>query len=82
MSFWNDVLDWLGFGHYETQDVMHDDNCINPVNGLPMVGGCSRVDIQGNPYGMDNCHTYESPTMDPYLQSENWSNFDDGFRDN
>ena len=26
---------------------------INPATGLPMVGGCGGVDVQGNPYGTD-----------------------------
>jgi hypothetical protein len=26
---------------------------VNPATGLPMVDGCSGVDVGGNPYGMD-----------------------------
>jgi hypothetical protein len=31
-----------------------DDGCsINPASGLPMVSGCSGLDVAGNPYGTD-----------------------------
>lgn len=31
-----------------------DSNCnINPASGLPMIGDCGGVDIEGNPYGTD-----------------------------
>jgi hypothetical protein len=26
---------------------------INPATGLPMVGGCGGIDVNGNPYGLD-----------------------------
>lgn len=31
-----------------------EDDVINPANGLPMIGGFSRVDIEGNLYGTDS----------------------------
>lgn len=31
-----------------------DDHCaVNPANGLPMVGGCGGLDVEGNPFGVD-----------------------------
>lgn len=27
---------------------------VNPANGLPMIGGCSGLDVHGNLYGMDD----------------------------
>ncbi|MHB1494486.1 MAG: hypothetical protein ACYCR3_06595 [Acidithiobacillus sp.] len=26
---------------------------VNPASGLPMIGGCGGVDVEGNPYGTD-----------------------------
>lgn len=77
MSFWNDFWDWFGFGHHDTQSGPHDDNCTNPANGLPMVGGCSGVDVEGNPYGTDS-HTWGHSPEDMGWQSDNWSSIDSG----
>jgi hypothetical protein len=81
MSFWNDVWQWLGFGSDGAQDghgLQHDCNCaINPVNGLPMVGGCGGVDVEGNPYGVDR-HIWEDSPRDTDWPSNNWSSFDNG----
>jgi len=33
-----------------------DQNVVNPANGLPMIGGTSGVDVQGNHYGTNNTH--------------------------
>ena len=30
-----------------------DDFAINPANGLPMIGGVTGLDIEGNPFGTD-----------------------------
>ena len=30
-----------------------DDFTINPANGLPMIGGVTGLDIEGNPFGTD-----------------------------
>jgi hypothetical protein len=53
MSFWNGF-----FGLFEssnTTDSSVDSACsINPANGMPMVGGCGGVDIEGNPFGTDS----------------------------
>lgn len=35
-------------------DNLFDESIINPASGLPMVGGISGLDLEGNPYGVDN----------------------------
>lgn len=80
MSFWNDVWQWLGFGSDGAQDgcgIQHDDSCINPASGLPMVNGCGSVDIQGNPYGVDS-HAWGHGPVDTGWQNDGWSSFDSG----
>lgn len=46
--------DWTCTDISRTSDGHHCD--INPANGLPMVGGCGGLDIEGNPYGIDFSH--------------------------
>lgn len=40
-------------GAWESSFISMVDNVSNPANGLPMIGGFSGVDIEGNPYGVD-----------------------------
>lgn len=72
MSYWNDFLGWLGNiwlvldsgeeeGMPDSWDACAHENpdcTINPASGLPMVGGCSGLDIQGSPYGVDVHHQF------------------------
>ena len=53
MTLWNSVLNWFGFDEPDLSSHYDDDCHINPVSGLPMVGGCGGFDIEGNPYGTD-----------------------------
>jgi hypothetical protein len=48
MSWWNDL-----FGFFGSSSTTDDSCAVNPANGLPMVGGCAGLDIEGNPYGCD-----------------------------
>lgn len=43
-------------GAWESTFLSMDDYASNPANGLPMIGGFSGVDIEGNPYGTDFSH--------------------------
>lgn len=53
------IFGWFSFG--SVADIssgsipgLQDEICTsNPATGLPMVAGCSGVDIEGNPFGMD-----------------------------
>ncbi|MCE5361478.1 hypothetical protein [Candidatus Igneacidithiobacillus taiwanensis] len=46
----------------------HDDGCdINPATGLPMIGGCGGIDVEGNPYGTD--------LNDDYSSTSSWDDF-------
>jgi hypothetical protein len=80
MSFWNDVWHWLGFGNddtgHEPGGIQHD-SCVNPANGLPMVGGCGSVDIEGNPYGVD-IPSWDSGPVDTGWHADHW-NSESGF---
>lgn len=61
MSFWNDFTAWLSGSTTDSASGMNDMSgldsqgaCeINPASGLPMVGGCGGLDVEGNPYGID-----------------------------
>lgn len=79
MTFIRDFIGWLGWGSHGGSDDSpattadpHQSCCcdINPANGLPMVGGCGGVDVEGNPYGFDLRHddtwTTSSSTDDPF----------------
>lgn len=96
MSFWNNFMGWFwdvwpGSGSGEeggTADSWNagahaDPVCtINPGSGLPMVDGCSGLDIQGNPYGVDLHHQFHdghctsAPSWDDPFQagSTDWDN--------
>lgn len=80
MNLWNDFWGWFGIGHHDTQSGPHDDNCTNPANGLPIVGGCSGVDVEGNPYGTDS-HTWGHSPEDMGWQSDSWSSIDSSWDD-
>lgn len=64
MGLWNSICGW--FGSFDTgldasstmDSCSLNDHCcdINPANGLPMIGGCGGVDVEGNPYGTDTHH--------------------------
>lgn len=65
MSLWNTLMGWLRSGPDmdSTESgglgcgLSEDHGCdINPANGLPMVGGCGGLDIEGNSYGTDFHH--------------------------
>lgn len=63
MSFWNALIGYFNGSIYGSENCSFDsgsntdDSCnINPANGLPMLGGCVGVDIEGNPFGTDLWH--------------------------
>ena len=63
-SFFDDAdLACASLGACESTYLM-DEDASNPANGLPMIGGVSGVDIEGNMYGTDLSH-------DPYVESLN-----------
>jgi hypothetical protein len=82
MSIFNSLFGWLGSSYSSIGS--HDDSAcsINPANGLPMVGGCGGVDIEGNPYGTDSTSfdLDDSGWMDSSLSTmsdDMFSSFDD-----
>ena len=82
MSIWNSLFGSLGSS--DSAIGGHDDSAcsINPANGLPMVGGCGGVDIEGNPYGTDSTSfgLDDSCGMDSSLNTvsdDMFSSFDD-----
>lgn len=81
MSLLNTLFGWLGVRNVIEPNhdcgILHDDSCINPANGLPMVNGCASVDVQGNPYGVDS-HAWAHGSLDTGWQNDSWSNFDSG----
>jgi hypothetical protein len=68
MSIFKGLIDWLGWSvddlfnsDTETTTSLHED-CgfdVNPATGLPILG-CSGLDVQGNPYGVDLHHHDET----------------------
>lgn len=79
MSLLNNLFDWLGLSSGADSiggaSGVHDDaGCIiNPATGLPMVNGCSGVDINGNFYGveMHDNDSWSSPLGG--MNDEAWS---------
>ncbi len=81
MSLWNIFLGWLSSSSDMGETVNDDfgassfDNhgCdINPASGLPMVGGCAGLDIEGNPYGTDlHSDSWSSPSPD--FSDDTWA---------
>lgn len=73
MSFFNNLLNWFGWGGDaemgHTDRLENDLRCsINPATGLPTIGGCAGVDVDGNPYGTHFHH------------DDSWSSMDSGFQ--
>jgi hypothetical protein len=55
MTIWSAIHSWFSLISTENLTARSNHHCdINPANGLPMVGGCGGVDIEGNPYGTDS----------------------------
>lgn len=50
----------------------------NPASGLPMVGGCAGVDIEGNPYGVDFHHDESWSTIDSGIGDGSWMDSSSG----
>ena len=51
---------------FDSNAIMSDDSScgdINPANGLPMVNGCTGVDVCGNPFGSDSCFDTVNTSM-------------------
>lgn len=87
MTIWNSLLGWLplftsddAYSSDTGVSAFDDHGCnINPANGLPMVGGCGGVDIEGNPYGTDFNHddswtSASSGFEDGFASSSSWDN--------
>lgn len=70
----NDAFDGSAFSSI---DLSWDDNAINPVNGLPMVGGAGGVDVEGNPYGTDFSHEDTFGSGSSF--DDSFSSMDDSF---
>jgi hypothetical protein len=77
MSLWNTLMGWLRSGPDMDSTESGGLGCglsdvhgcgINPATGLPMVGGCGGVDVEGNPFGTD-------------LHNESWSDMSSGLSD-
>lgn len=56
-------------------DPTWNDNALNPANGLPMVGGTSGFDVEGNAYGTDFSHDDSFSSIDDSFNTG--SSFDD-----
>lgn len=58
MSIWSTLCGWFDsiYGEEAPCDIGASHCDINPATGLPMVGGCGGVDVEGNPYGADLHH--------------------------
>ena len=53
----------------------HDDFAVNPASGLPMIGGMTGLDIEGNPYGTDLHDSFEHTSaldMNDSFPSNTW----------
>lgn len=67
MSFWNNLLSWCGLDtNMEAASCSYNPSenhgcTVNPASGLPMVDGCSGLDVAGNPFGLDLHHDTWSP---------------------
>lgn len=89
MTLWKTLVGWFtslsgGLSVESDGHRLNDHHCdINPANGLPMVGGCGGVDVQGNPYGTDWGHhdTWASSPWDNDLLS-GYSSWDSGMGSN
>lgn len=81
MSWWDRWFGWL-FGSVSgasSHESAADGCSVNPATGLPMIGGCGGVDVEGNPYGVD-LHSHD-PLWDTSSFDDGWlsSGFDDGW---
>jgi len=65
------------FGSWFSDGLDHSETEINPASGLPMVGGTGGVDIEGNPYGMDNHDDAFDSTISDSFNDAFDSSFDD-----
>jgi hypothetical protein len=43
--------------------------CINPANGLPMLGGMAGIDTAGNRFGCDSSHDFSRSSFDSSASS-------------
>ncbi len=60
-----------------SSDPFSTGSCINPANGLPMMGdGCGGVDIMGNAYGADSNDSFNSSSIDDSFSANTWSSDD------
>ena len=73
----NSIDDMLESSSFLATDTSWDDNAINPVNGLPMVGGTGGVDVEGNLYGTDFSHDDTFGTGSAI--DDSFSSIDDSF---
>ena len=74
MSFFKSIFSWFSGS---------DDTCtVNPASGLPMIGGCSGVDVEGNPFGVDINQADTTSLFESNFSDDTWSgcsSFDDSF---
>ncbi len=80
MRLWHSICSWLTGSHSQNIDSSFNNACdnghtVNPATGLPMVNGCSGVDVGGNPFGVDNHHDHtwvSSSSADFSDSSSSW----------
>ncbi|MBF0472017.1 MAG: hypothetical protein HQL48_11680, partial [Gammaproteobacteria bacterium] len=47
-------------------DDIDSGSCTNPATGLPMISGCSGLDVGGNPYGFSDDSLSTNSLSDPF----------------
>ena len=79
MSFWDNLIGWFGgsiFGSegcdFGSQNSFDDSCSINPANGLPMVGGCGGIDVEGNIFGTDLQHDSIGSSSGEDMFNDTW----------
>lgn len=81
MSIFSSLFGWLGWGgedlfniDAETTANLNEDYCLgtNPATGLPIIG-CSNLDVQGNPYGVDLSQHGHWPSCDAGTSVDTYS---------
>ena len=64
------LFGWLGGLFDNDNGSMDTGTTINPASGLPLISGdTGRVDVGGNPYGMDNSDDF-SNSSDSFINSD------------
>jgi hypothetical protein len=76
------LFSWLGGLFDDDNGSMDTDTTINPASGLPMISGdTSGVDVDGNPYGMDDSDDFNN-NSDSFINSDSDFGSSDMFSNN